>query len=433
MKEIFTSKGYHTGSHYKKNGIQYSVVKEGRSTSLSITQFESGSKITKYYCETAKGIFEVDEAFLGFVGTPLEQDLFEVYEPHQLTETESEELHKTVSKIVNIEAINLKLPQPEKVRDRTVIFLKLWQKAVKGVDEAGVLNKFQEISALRSIEIIKLSAEFVGKFFAYSKKAIITPYQANHVFNWMLEEELEQKHITSAGEIIAKYEEIKNLTENHQIGAIENLGLTIKQAEEISSDQFNYLANICQDGETDEENSYEGNNHRYFTHQEMREEYEKIRELVYGHQLAAFNLGLTLEQTKTISLDQYNYLEDLDFDDHDNPKEDIRKEYETIIELKESYQLDAFDLGLTLESAKLITQTQFKYLKNFFEESEPVPEEVEKAYQEIRNLSVEAIAPQQEVSQSPRMSPSPNISSALTSEIGKKNDENSQETKKARY
>ena len=52
LREIFVTKGYDSGSHYKKNGIEYTIVENGRNTALSIAETNS------YYYETAAPVMK---------------------------------------------------------------------------------------------------------------------------------------------------------------------------------------------------------------------------------------------------------------------------------------------------------------------------------------------------------------------------------------
>ena len=373
MREIFTNKGYQEGSHYKRNGLEYGVVTAGGMTALSVTQGE----VTNYYSEVNGNFTCTDETFSEFAENPI-------------TAEEALELHQTVSEIVNRDAVALNLPDPENVHDRVTTYLAAWKKHHEEdrgevVTPAAVAAQFAIANGQTQRNLIELTLQ-VGMSICTSKDSNrpISNEQLECVFDWM-NDEARKGQILTMDEVLEKYDQIQDLLEQHQLNAI-FIGLTVEQATDISWDQSEYLRDLYERGYVDEHD-----NEMDYTPANMQAKFLEIESLTESHQINAFNLGLMLEQAEEISESQYDYLRAVyDNEDGGIEPERMQDRYEEISDLKLPHQINAYAMGLSLEQSEIISEYQFEYLNNFREANRAVTAlELQEKYGSIQNLTQE--------------------------------------------
>jgi hypothetical protein len=344
LREIFITKGYNNGSHYKRNGIEYTVVEPGRNTVLSIINEDL------YYGETANGIYKTDESFMDWDKDPLSAE-------------DALKLREKVTMIVDYEAIKFKLPNPRNVHDRIGMCLTYWALQKKDISQNEIDNEFDKLSCFDT-ENLANNMNYLGMNYfmmrqTIDKKFPATEEQMDYVYDWIIEEN-SKKQIITIENIIEKYSTIQNLTKEHQLNSL-NLGITYEQAAIISIDQEEYLENLYYNYAEESENNHETPE---ITPQQMQEKFEEIRYLVHDYQLEAFDLGLTMEQAKFISEAQSAYLQIIYRSSEEINEQEVQASYLVIEDLKQYYQIKSRALGLTNEEAKEITEAQYKYLQN---------------------------------------------------------------------
>ena len=368
MREIFANKGYKTGSHYKRNGVEYGVVAIGGMTSLSVTQGET----TDYYSEVNGKFTRTDDTFSEFAENPI-------------TPEEAIQLHQTVSAMVNRDAVDLNLPNPENVHDRVTTYLTAWKKHRE--EDRGEVVTPEEIAAQFAManghtqrNLLDLTVQVgMSIFTSEDSDRPLSDEQVECVFDWM-NDEARKGQILTMDEILGKYEQIQDLVEQHQLNAI-FVGLTVEEAKYISWDQSEYLRAMYERGYEDEDG-----NEMYYTPKNMQDKFQEIESLTERHQLNAFDLGLTLEQAEMISEGQYNYIQAMYDNEEDMTPEQVQNAYEEIVNLTLPYQIDSYLMGLSLEQSEMIFEHQFKYLHNLRAENGMTALELQDEYESIKSL-----------------------------------------------
>lgn len=350
MREIFTAKGYEVGSNYDRNGLKYAVVAEGEPTWISLEK-EDG-EVTLYQ-ENIQGVFhQIDEKTYQPVGKDLNAE-------------ELKKLHDTVSEIVNRDMVELGL-QDEEADDRVFIYLASWRDHLQAVHKIeiapeDIATELEEIRPLTKKELIQRTAQLGMEIAANKNGGKSVVEQIELVFNWLIDQ-ARKKQIIPMGDIIEKYDQIKDLTEQYQLDVVA-IGLTPQQASEVSLDQSQYLKDIYAWGSVDEAGEKVDS-----SPEEMQELYSKIVTLFYEYQINALDMGLTLEEAENISEEQSDYLLTIhtavteNDGDELSPVDAVIAEYGQIKTLLKAYQIYAFNTGISLEQAQEISQNQAEYL-----------------------------------------------------------------------
>ena len=372
MREIFTAKGYEVGSNYDRNGLRYAVVAEGEPTWISLEK-ENG-EITLYK-ETAPDVIQqIDEQTYQPVG-----DI--------LTPEELKKLQDRVAAIVDRDMVELGL-QNEEADDRVFIYLASWKNHLAAVHKIEIAQEdiaaeLEEIRPLTKKELIHRTAHLGMEMAASKDGRPVSSEQIEWVFNWLIDQARKKQIIPMEG-IIEKYDQIKGLTEPYQFDVVD-LGLTSQQAINIHPDQAQYLRDLQSQEYVNEENKFE------FSAEEIQELYGEIETLFYEYQLNAFDMGLTLEEASDISKDQSDYLLKIyravmeSGEEELTPVDAVKFEYEQIKTLRNSYQINAFNVGVSLDQAQGISQNQSDYLLEICDE-DTTAEVVQINYSQIKNL-----------------------------------------------
>lgn len=125
----------------------------------------------------------------------------------------------------------------------------------------------------------------------------------------------------------------------------------------------------------------------------MQDHYEEIADLTRPHQIDAYAMGLSLEQSEIISEYQFKYLNNFREANGAVTALELQEKYESIKNLTQEHQINAVTIGLTPEQAQNIPVHTTNYLVGIFnkgvEEQTPVaPNAMQQIFEQISNLQV---------------------------------------------
>ncbi len=235
-----------------------------------------------------------------------------------------------------------------------------------------VINRYDQIQHL--LEDYQLSAADMG--LSVEQAQIISTAQYNYVVSIYNHVYQSQGVEILPERLQAKFEEVRDLTEKHQIVSF-RLGLTAEQAQDVSPSQSGYLRLVFQNAAGD--NVAEKRDI-------VRAQYAQMHSLKESHQVHAFAIGLTAEQAETISPHQTHYLRQTH-----NPEtgaQGVQENYARIRNLPQGHQINALNLGLSEEQALTIHPYDSNYLCQAFRLSHtPLSSaRVQQTFQQLESL-----------------------------------------------